>query len=482
MVSRFRVRFAAPKQQDTFAAHVCPVPEPQPPPDPKQRTKSKTGCLECKRRKVKCDEAYPTCRRCQLRGTLCRSIPRLAKWQVEMPWLSWGPLNSPLYGVSNVNQRLLQLWMEKSCQIMVIDPNDNPLSFPVVEHLLKSPSLVHALQSVSAGYEAFFDPRNLTVCLEERQRALVSLQDELNLATRPLPSTFLTIFMLGMTTSWVEADRSVFGKEHLCGARAIIDSMVEQHVVTNDSPTSHPVANFIVGSYIYWDMCCAPFADPDEIKPLNTPEMYQYTQSMRHEYHPIGGFSIELWYMLGNLGRHCRKAVEGLERDLVLEATFEEQLLQYTGPEDNHLLAVTNDCFRNHGLILLYRICGIPASSCRSVDGDDEDFSPADTDETIRALALEIVSKVSEIPLSSPNMNILALPLLSAGSELNPDDHEERKEVLSRLLSLYSRNRCPPNLWACNLLKDVWGYRDEMNSKMSWLALALLKGWKISQA
>ncbi|OHE96014.1 hypothetical protein CORC01_08707 [Colletotrichum orchidophilum] len=37
----------------------------------RSHTKSRTGCRDCKRRKVKCDEAYPSCFNCSRHGILC---------------------------------------------------------------------------------------------------------------------------------------------------------------------------------------------------------------------------------------------------------------------------------------------------------------------------------------------------------------------------------------------------------------------------
>ena len=128
----------------------------------------------------------------------------------------------------------------------VIDPNDNPMSFPVVQHILKSPSLVHALQSVSANYEAYFNDNDISTCLEERHRALASLQEELKHGSKPLASTFLTVFMLGMTSSWIEGKLSTFGKENLYGARAIIHSVVEDAISNAKNDLS---VQFIIGSY-----------------------------------------------------------------------------------------------------------------------------------------------------------------------------------------------------------------------------------------
>lgn len=496
-ITKFRVRFAAPQNADQSGGNSRPSDDRRLLLSSQRSSKSKTGCLDCKRRHVRCDETYPVCGHCQRRGAVCHSIPRLGKWQVELPGLSSGPYDNPLYGVSNKNQRLLQLWMERTCQIMTIDPNDNPFSFPIIEHLLESDSLLHALQSVSAGFEACYKRPNLTLCLEERHRALVSLQLKLKYPCRPSPATFLAIYMLGLTASWIERDRAVFGLEHFGGARAIIDSMIEAQLEDSNA-TANPTLDLIFGAYMYWDMCCSMFANPEHIMPLNTPQIYQYIQSMRNKYHPICGFSIELCYLLGNLGRYCRRVLEGWDRDFVMEATFEEQLIQYTGPEGNPLLSATNDCFRNHGLILLYRICGIPRKpehsfSAPDDDNDDsdsavavfsgaEETSDVDSEDIIRTLALDIISKLSEIPLSSSTMNIQEVPLLTAGSELSPADCTERKAAKTRLLSLYSRTRCPPNLWACDLLDAHWSFRDKTGSKISWLALSLQKGWRISLA
>ncbi|KAF5601521.1 C6 zinc finger domain protein [Fusarium subglutinans] len=71
-----------------------PLPQPSPPlllsaKAPKaQRTNSHHGCLECRVKRVKCDEAFPVCRRCQRRGSVCMASTRPAQWQIEMPWLS----------------------------------------------------------------------------------------------------------------------------------------------------------------------------------------------------------------------------------------------------------------------------------------------------------------------------------------------------------------------------------------------------------
>lgn len=108
-------------------------------------------------KRVKCDEAYPTCKRCQRQGLVCSSAPRLTQWQVETPWLSLQPK-------THVKPRLLQYWLEKVSQVSVIDPENNPFSFPLLEHIAQSPALLHAIQSVSASHEQAVLPGHGTRC------------------------------------------------------------------------------------------------------------------------------------------------------------------------------------------------------------------------------------------------------------------------------------------------------------------------------
>jgi hypothetical protein len=207
------------------------------------------------------------------------------------------------------------------------------------------------------------------------------------------------------------------------------------------------------------------------------------------------GLSVELFHLMADVGRHCRRVAEGRRdrRDKILEISLETELLGCladdvaTTARDNHrLFSESHEGFRKAGLIMLYRSCGRP-----STDGNDELSADrtsttatakiADVDQTIRALALEIVKHLSRIPLSSPIMNIQGIPLITAGSELTKADVKQRREVKTRLQSMYSRNRSPPHLWACELLDNLWTLRDESaGCKMSWLDLMLLKGWRFS--
>nr|KAK5438804.1 hypothetical protein LTR18_008239 [Exophiala xenobiotica] len=51
-------------------------------------TKTRTGCAECKRKKIKCDEKKPTC-------TRCRRCPDRCKYELKLSWTGGRPFKKP---------------------------------------------------------------------------------------------------------------------------------------------------------------------------------------------------------------------------------------------------------------------------------------------------------------------------------------------------------------------------------------------------
>ncbi|KAF2020585.1 hypothetical protein BU24DRAFT_456643 [Aaosphaeria arxii CBS 175.79] len=42
--------------------------------------RSRTGCVDCKHLRIKCDESKPTCKRCEVRGVVCGGYPLQIRW------------------------------------------------------------------------------------------------------------------------------------------------------------------------------------------------------------------------------------------------------------------------------------------------------------------------------------------------------------------------------------------------------------------
>ncbi|KAK1702419.1 uncharacterized protein BDZ83DRAFT_686667, partial [Colletotrichum acutatum] len=48
-----------------------------------RRIKSRSGCVRCKRRRIKCDEAVPSCLRCVKSGVDCPGYAKALKWSTK---------------------------------------------------------------------------------------------------------------------------------------------------------------------------------------------------------------------------------------------------------------------------------------------------------------------------------------------------------------------------------------------------------------
>ena len=334
------------------------------------RYRSRFGCAECKRRRVKCDETFPVCLRCQRRGSVCASTPRLRQWQVESPSIFRPPRASkagPGGGLSDkADGVLLRYWLEKASQIMVIDPDVNPLSFPILEYVEQCPSLVHVMQSVGAAHKNFFDPSKLAKPLEERNLAIKLLQNELAAPSKNIFPVFISILLLGLSSDWIEGSESEFGQQHLCGARALVDLTLSDSALRREEPA---VFNFILGAYIYWDMSCAHLIPSHQQVPIDKPEMVLAVLDLGPQYHPIGGYCTEIFYTLSNVLRYFRLVVDTGIRNPELEKSLRHLLLEWKPRSGSPAHDILCEAFRAHGLINL-ALCSATQSTTEEVDLD----------------------------------------------------------------------------------------------------------------
>ncbi|KAH6873409.1 fungal-specific transcription factor domain-containing protein [Thelonectria olida] len=477
----YRVRFVGgskyQKSLDTEAS-AAGIPIPHPPAGDAdkakpRRTKSRSGCKECRTRRVKCDETYPVCLRCQRRGSICRSATRPVQWHTEMPWLSHSVVLDSWTGHATPNKRLVQFWIEQTSHMMALDRNNNPLSLPLLQYLAACPSLLHAVQSVSAGHETFFSSESLRTCLEERGLALKLLREEVQDPGQMSISSMLTVFVLGVSSPWIELRPNAYGKEHLDGARALIKHMLSHKRMREDS-----LAKFLLGWYLYWDMSSS-FLDTTEGASRSEADDIVAVLHSDDCFHPMIGFSSELYALVATVGRHCRWVLENETTLPGLEQDLRDRLLAWQpGHHDKHLVNLSL-AYRNHGILMLYRTCETPvASACKT---SSEETQPGDTAETecaVRSLVLESICMMLKTPLSEPCANFQSLPLLSAGAELMSTDEELRNNVKARFKGLYSSSRVMVNMWAIELLEELWDLHD-CGVNVSWIDLCTTKGWNL---
>ncbi|KAF5236587.1 hypothetical protein FANTH_11198 [Fusarium anthophilum] len=449
-----------------------------------QRTKSRLGCLECRIRRVKCDETFPVCLRCQRRGSVCMASNRPARWRIEMPWLSnMAFLNS--WPVDNPpNKRLVQYWVEQVSQGLCIDKDYNPLALPLLPYMVASPSLLHAIQSISAGHEVFFNDRDLALCLQERGHSMRLVREELQVQDSETISvtSLLTIFLLGVSSSWIDSGpESSWGKEHLDGARALIKViMASPRNMARSSNEADPLIQLLHGWFLYWDMTCSILDDPDNVLNQGIPTFGQDPDC----FHPMIGFSSELYSKVADIGRHCRRLYDGGHADPGFDdRETERQLLAWSPTRGDRYIRDLSCAYRNHGLLMLYESRHLVESSetfatFDTPHGQDQNENEPASESTVRSLALKTIESMLETPLTEPCVNYQSLPLLSAAAELTSADTDLRNEVISRFKALYSLARFPIYMRSVELLEELWSLRD-CGLGVSWLDLSLTKGWKL---
>lgn len=329
--------------------------------------RSRSGCAQCKRRRVKCDETFPVCLSCRRRGDFCELPTRLRQWQTESPLIfrsAKTPAQLSAPGSSKADQTLLRYWLERASQIMVIDPDVNPMSFPVLEYIERSPSLMHVIQSIGAGHMVFFNPSKLGRCLDERSMAIKLLRQELMAPIPDVFPVFLTIMLLGLSSAWINPPLSEFGQQHLQGARALVDTVLSDPSLRQEQPH---VFNFILGAYLWWDMSCAFIVPSDQQRPVDTPEIILAVSEIGRQFHPIGGYCTEIFYLLGGVSRYCRSVVETGVRNEELETSFRDLILEWQPTCDKDEQFVLCEAFRWHGLINL-ALCGRARSPAEQRD------------------------------------------------------------------------------------------------------------------
>ncbi|KAI5460622.1 fungal-specific transcription factor domain-containing protein [Mariannaea sp. PMI_226] len=463
MASKFRVRFVGDgngvRQKGPMVREHRDC-QPRALDIPNKRRKSRFACLECKRRHLKCDETFPVCLRCQQGGVNCHSPFRSAQWQVEIPGLT---VAGPLSNIKvNINHRLLQYWLEKASQIMVIDPNINPFSFDIVRYLETSESLVHGIQSLSVAHESFFGNSSLQDCLKERGNALTLIQKELKATDQPLPGTLLAVLLLGLSSIWVyHQSGDDYGQGHIFGARAILDTLLSKPDSAQD-----PFTRLAVATYLLWYQATSFLQAPCQQKPLYTPELFGCVQTMSSEYNATVGYLAKIMYLLGDIGSYCRMIIDGWGRDLELEQSFKNQLLasdHVDGPP-----GLVNDSFVKHGLIIMYRSI---ESSSSSPATDTVENSRRDI---VQLYAKDILQNIEQISEECHYQCILGQPLLTAGSELDMEDFDLRERVRECFRKLFSLTRIPANLHAIEFLEEIWRLRDR-GEKVFWMRHLLKK-------
>ncbi|KXJ86468.1 C6 zinc finger domain-containing protein, partial [Microdochium bolleyi] len=151
----------------------------------KASEKTRTGCVTCKKRRVKCDEARPVCKRCHVGDRSCAYLDPPVGWyswqhllQATSPPPPPVTLATPISSTTRLAPREVRNLDYFRC---VVAPalggqlGDDFWTSPVLQLAMSEPAAMHGIQAISLLYEGFrpaWERHDSSVIREEEAAAL----------------------------------------------------------------------------------------------------------------------------------------------------------------------------------------------------------------------------------------------------------------------------------------------------------------------
>ncbi|CAG9976184.1 unnamed protein product [Clonostachys byssicola] len=468
------------------------------------RKRSPSGCSQYTQRR---DQPIPTTAYHHKQG---QAATRQTRWKHREPWArqheDYGHAsNKPRWDCAKADEMShMRYSMERASHLMVNDSAENHLPFPILEYVRRWLSIKHTPYNFGASHRNYLNPNS----------PAGFFVNGVSGSNQELFPRFISVMLAGLSTAWTNPPSADFDQQYLQDARELVDIMLSE---SKSQDTRPPYFNFIIGAYVYYDMATSFLVPVNQQLPLNTGEMYAAVLDVGQEYHPIAGYTTDIFYLLGTVGRYCRSVVETGVRDEALEAVLEEELENWEPNLDSPELGLMSNAFRMHGLISLAAICyrrqdentpqehldlsvmmgtdmqeqiekwqnprTPPAGDDitdqgRGLEPDDEPESDDFLEAMVRMRALSVIRDLASIPTDNACINLQAIPLFTAGSELTRSDQKERQIVIQRFRELYSMNHLRTNLSALEILPEIWARKDR-GETISWLDVMVEKGWSL---
>ncbi|KAJ5390038.1 uncharacterized protein N7496_001106 [Penicillium cataractarum] len=479
---------------------------------PRNRRKTRSGCLRCKQRKIKCDEALPHCNQCTRRALDCPGYERPLKWSSK--YETWNSADATKESSANV------ISSERDLTNNAKEPENNLSKTSTKLSCIRSPSLSqrghvsesnyqrHTTGGVPMEDDFTLDPDKLLGPLifsrpsideffydtiSQSQALDTTLWDDLLIpspqiaedqSTRLSRHYFSSICRINCCfdssknpfRGW--HNPSVLGITHLHGARGLykkwlirannsVDTAADQHKLSH-------VKTFLNGTMAYWE-AMASFVMDQPVQSISylTPICDQ-TGAKKIQSNPWTGISTPVFVYLaqaGALGRQrsiIRKLSvsnsttgvhEKLHEDLLAQACdVETALLGYKTPsidriEDtgdaltpvSHLQKMAQ-VYRLTALLEIYRV--FPELLQKPSSDEANVFDSISFQSRTIALAIGILTIISTIPETSGVNALLCLPMITAGSALQPTEADRpelshgstRGSLCSELMSIFIQN------------------------------------------
>ncbi|KAK0647790.1 White-opaque regulator 1 [Lasiodiplodia hormozganensis] len=439
-----------------------------------RQIRTRTGCAQCKRRRVKCDEQQPACQRCRARGENCSGPVVVPRWQTIV------------LAQDSSDSGLVQYWMTAVCGPMPLELHKPELLPDAVLPLLDgSPALLHCLRGVAIAHRGFFSAEALPASLRETSHALAALRTELapiNGDPCHLHRTLLAALSLSILSVWLDpSSQDSSSLLHLRGASSVLHLLLR--VREEEAST---LTNFMVGFYVYIDMIHS-YAVP-AARPLPLSDILASRLASSAAYvHPITGIATSLCLVVARVGRYLRSVVDLRRRDPGIERTLHCALRDWQPPAaatrqpPNHRHGRIADAYRILGQIMLQQarrhvaIVDTPPSSA-PVENDDDMPPPLSTlvPQALRIIAADDAATSSYADAATSGVYTRGIVLLAVGPEVSPG--AGRVVIADAFARLHKLTRVNHFLLAARFVRDAcWPLRDR-GVEFTWLDLLVRAG------
>lgn len=332
------------------------------------------------------------------------------------------PNPSPTSHIDDIESKLVQHYFKEVCILFSsFDSLLNPFRTTIGRIFQESPSIYYAIQSMAAAHLANTIPNMTEVGKMMQRRACDSLQAELPAVQSGQTSgtvTFLSIVLLGMTTSWHQSN--ALGEEFLAMARSLI---VPKLICNTSREEVRRETQFFEEALIYWEMLMG-FVTQDTVTCSSGSVLRQRSRtapqpaepSTRARFidgkivpHPWTGIAPSIQLLFAEVGRLVRKErllhlygspdlLIQQQQNLTDARSLEEDLLAAEYPGQQELadpgdvrtpkrdFLVLAEAYRCAGLLELYRVFPyllrrrLGLVTCDDNEGDPSTQVDTDTD------------------------------------------------------------------------------------------------------
>ncbi|KAL7274937.1 hypothetical protein RUND412_002142 [Rhizina undulata] len=424
--------------------------------------RSKTGCITCRRRKKKCDEAKPECQNCIKNAVICEGYPERSLWQsgrqkhepkTPMALMRMTELPILLDGVETlVDRQLLDHFVHNVSRILTLfNDKNNPFQEIILPLAIQNRGLMHSLLCLSGSHLCNTEPSYEMAQRHHFGMAMQFLrQDPAITGESQIPgeNTIATTLILCLQ-SICEGETGGQYRPHLDAAR---------HMLQTSSQKDSPFSQFLIEFFTYHDVVNSVTILGR--RPLLLMENYTLPAFILQPdagaligvLDGLFGYMSKITLLRDEIRKrkanklHPRVNYEMLSQAVAIDSEI-RQWVPAQVPGSHRYIAA--QLYRQCTWVYLFRTIQPSVANKKTEDAVDEGL------EYLRHL-----------PEHSGTQSILLMPLFLLGCAAF--SHRQRPEISQRFEGLHEWSGLGNIRPAREVVRKVWDYMDAGDEDMSW--------------